>query len=157
MRITIAEIAEPSKGEAKNTRSSSAQYWGENLLSMWDWRLHKKSYRQIHKLNFFVANDGYCKKKNRRRLEVIPEQHKEDLKPWRRRRQGRATPSKEGFIFHLQISQLSWSFYSSIGLKSCSTPAITSNGKFEKLVIVARVLQNIKYTISSRCCFAEHG
>ena len=142
MRITIVEIAEPSKGEAKNTRSSSSQDWGEHLLSMWVDVCVRSHIVRSTNLIFSSQTMGNVKK-NRRRLEVIPEQHKEDLKPWRRRRQGRVTPSKEGFIFHLRISQLSWSFYPSIGLKSCSTPAISSNGKFQKLVIVARVLQNI--------------
>ena len=37
------------------------------------------------------------------------------------------------------------------------TPTINSRRKYEKLAVVAHVLQNTQNSVISRCCFAEDG
>lgn len=144
MRITInREIAKPSKGEAK-TLDRPRHKIEENICFRCEVDVCIRSHI-FRSTNLIFSSQTMGNVKN---IDVALKWFQNNIKrtlikPWRRRRQGRATPSKEGFIFHLRISQLSWSFYRPIGLKSCSIPAISSNGKFEKLVIVARVLQNI--------------
>ena len=58
IRITMnGKIAEPSKGEANNTRDHLRHNIGEKICFRCEGRsLYKKSDLQIHKLNFSVAN-----------------------------------------------------------------------------------------------------